>query len=358
MTNPLRVWNRFWFAPTSARPLGAFRILFGLIVLANLGLMAPEMDTWLTDAGYLRGPEAREIAGPFWSNDTNRPMRWSPLQTYQDPATVHRVFAATAVVALVFTLGWHTRVMSVLLYGLMLSIYHRNILTLSGADALLMIVCFTMMLCPCGAAYSLDARRKARKIGVPYEPLIIPWAQRLIAIQVTVVYFMTALLKAQGKSWADGTALYWILHNEEARRFTLGLTAYPAVLNALTFGTVVVEFALAFLLWVRAARPWMIAVGVLLHLGIMLTVNIPIFGELMLSCYLAYLTPSEFQAIARVLDPRRWLRSSPTTAPPVRPGRVDPGHEPIPRPKISALDEIPANSATQSVPTEDIARSI
>ena len=37
------------------------------------------------------------------------------------------------------------------------------------------------------------------------------------------------------------------------------------------------EFALAFLLWVRPARPYAIAAGMLLHVGIMLTVNIPIF---------------------------------------------------------------------------------
>ena len=34
--NPLRAWNIFWFGPISARPLGAFRIAFGVIALANL----------------------------------------------------------------------------------------------------------------------------------------------------------------------------------------------------------------------------------------------------------------------------------------------------------------------------------
>ena len=113
------------------------------------------------------------------------------------------------------------------------------------------------------------------------------------------MYFMTALLKAQGKSWGDGTALYWIMNNGEARRFTLGLTAYPKILNVMTFGAVILEFSLAFLLWVCAARPWVIAGGILLHAGIMLMINIPLFGEMMAASYLCFLTPGEFLGRAR-----------------------------------------------------------
>lgn len=40
--NPWRAWNTFWFGPISARPLGAFRIVFGLVVLANLAIASAE----------------------------------------------------------------------------------------------------------------------------------------------------------------------------------------------------------------------------------------------------------------------------------------------------------------------------
>src|SRR3954468_14456443 len=109
--NPLREWNRFWFNPISARPLGAFRIVFGLLVLANLAFLAFDIDYWYTDAGMLHGTEARELAGPF---------RLSPLQWIQDPLSVRVFFAATAVLGVLFTLGWRTRVVGVLLYLAML----------------------------------------------------------------------------------------------------------------------------------------------------------------------------------------------------------------------------------------------
>ena len=76
---PVRAWNRFWFAPTSARPLGALRIAFGGLALLNLAILATDLDTWFTDLGRLRGTEARELAGPVWHERFDVPMKWSPL---------------------------------------------------------------------------------------------------------------------------------------------------------------------------------------------------------------------------------------------------------------------------------------
>ena len=312
--NPLRAWNTFWFGPISARPLGAFRIAFGVVALANLAMLTADFDHWFTDAGLLHGTEAREAAGP---------LRLSPLQWVQDPTSVRVAFGATAIVAVLFTLGWRTRLMGVGLYLGMLSIHHRNVSTACGADVLLMILAFYLMLSPCGAAYSLDARRASRKRGTLAEPLIVPWAQRLIQLQICLVYFNTAVLKAHGTTWLDGTALHFVLNNSEVGRFSLDpLTQYPLAINALTLGALVVEFALAFLLWFRATRPWAILAGLGLHGGILLTVNIPIFGELMTASYLTFLAPDELDALLRRLDPRNWLGRSRARRPTI-PGRVD-----------------------------------
>jgi hypothetical protein len=312
--NPIRAWNHFWFRPISARPLGAFRIAFGLLALSNLAFLAFDLDYWFTDHGMLVGTEALEVAGPF---------RPSPLQWVQDPTSVRIFFGATAVICALFTLGWHTRVMGVLFYLAMLSIHHRDVLTNSGADTILLLLTFYIMLSPCGAAYSLDARRAARRRGTLAEPLIVPWAQRLIQLQVALVYFDTALLKSNGSSWLGGTALHYVLNNTEVGRFSLyPLTEYPLAINVLTLGALLTEFSLAFLLWFRATRRAMICAGIALHFGILLTVNIPIFGELMIASYLTFLNPDELDTLFRTLDPRSWL-SRKRQRPPVIPGRVD-----------------------------------
>ncbi len=320
--NPTRAWDAFWFRPTSARPLGVFRVLFGLILLWNLVLCGMDLDHWLTDSGLLHGTESREVAGPW---------RESILHHWQSPTAARVVLGVTAAAALGLTLGWRTRFMAVANYLGLLTIHHRNLATDSGADVLLMLVSFYLMLSPCGAAYSLDARRRDRGRGTEAEPLILPWAQRLIQLQVSVVYFITATMKAGGATWLDGTALHYVLNNGEVRRFTFGLTDYPLAINAMTYGALLTEFALAFLLWVRAARPWIIPMGIGLHVAIGLTINIPIFGELITACYLTFLAPDEFLALVRRLDARAWFAAR-------RPATVPADHAEAPkRPQLAGI---------------------
>jgi hypothetical protein len=310
--NPVRAWNAFFFAPISARPLGAFRIVMGLIALANLAILSYDLDYWYTGVGLVQGSEAREQAGA---------LRFSPLQWAQDPVTVRVAVATTAAAAFLVTVGWRTRMASVVLYLGMLSLHHRNVSSACGADTLIVILLFCLMLSPSDAAYSLDALRAARRRGTLAEPLIVPWAQRLIQFQACVVYFITAGMKCNGQTWFNGTALHFVLHNTEVGRFRLGtLTQYPLAVNALTHAALAAEFALAFLLWFRATRPWVIVLGLGLHAGVLLSVNIPIFGELMTACYLTFLTPEELDALLRPLDPRNWFRRKRR---PAIPGRVD-----------------------------------
>ena len=80
--NPIRAWNRFWFGPISARPLGAFRIVFGLVVLANLASWRSTSTTGSPTPGCCGGPRPARSPGRCGS---------SPLQWVQDPASVRVV---------------------------------------------------------------------------------------------------------------------------------------------------------------------------------------------------------------------------------------------------------------------------
>jgi hypothetical protein len=338
--NPIRAWNRFWFGPISARPLAAYRVAMGLLVLSNLGFLAWDIDNWFTDRGVLQGTEALEVAGP---------LRPSPLQWVQDPVSVRGFFAVTAVLAALFTVGWHTRVVGVLLYLAMLSIHHRNILTNAGPDTLILAMVFYLMLSPCGAAYSLDARRAGRRRGTLADPLIVPWAQRLIQLQLSLIYFNTAVLKCNGSTWLTGTALHFVVTNTEVGRSQfMWLIHYPLLLNVMTYAALFVEFALPFLLWFRPTRVWVALAGVALHIGVLFTVNVPIFGEVMTASYLVFLDPDELASLLRTVDPRNWLRRA--SRPASRPsfvGRID-GPSSLPAPHLAEPARPEAVEATAS----------
>ena len=297
--NPIKAWNRFLFTPVSARPLGLFRIVFGTLMMIYLLVMSVEFDHWYTDAGLLQGNESREVAGP---------LRISPLHYVHDATTPHILWAVTLAAAAGLTVGWRTRVMSVVLWVGMLSFYHRNPSSNGGPDAVPVLLCFYTMLCPAGAAYSLDARREERRRGTVAEPLIAPWSLRLLQMQLCLIYFQSCAIKCDGPTWNDGTAVHYVLFNHEFNWFNLEfLAGSPILVNLMTHGAMLIEFALAFWLWFRPTRRWAILGGVLLHAGIRPTLNIPGFGETMCAAYLAFLDPDEAMALVAALDPRRWL---------------------------------------------------
>jgi hypothetical protein len=288
--NPVNAWTKFWFGPVSAKPLGAFRILFGLIAFLNLLLLFVDAEYWLTDRGVIQRGEAAEIAAPF---------RYSFLFSLRDPTSVYATLTAATAAAVGLTLGWQTKIMSMLFYFLMLAIHHRNVATTSGADVLLMCTAFYLMLSPCGAAYSLDAlREKKKRGGSQADALICPWAQRLIQIQLSLMYIATVIWKSSGTTWLDGTATHYVLCNRELGRWDLSfLAAYPTLVNFLTYSGLGIEILLGTLLWSKSARPWVILTGAGLHIGIMAIVNIPVFGELSIATYITFLTSSEWETV-------------------------------------------------------------
>ncbi len=172
-----------------------------------------------------------------------------------------------------------------------------------------MILTFYMMLCPCGAAYSLDALRAARKRGTAAEPLIVPWAVRLASDADLPDLFPVVRDQVPGPdsgSMAPPSTTSSSSASSASSTWN-GWRSIRCSINAMTHGALLIEFALAFWLWFRPTRRWAILGGVLLHMGIRPVLNVPGFGEVMIATYLTFLAPDELDALLRFLDPRAWL---------------------------------------------------
>jgi hypothetical protein len=94
----------------------------------------------------------------------------------------------------------------------------------------------------------------------------------------------------------------------DVHRFpTPGFLADSVVLSELmTFGTLLLEISLAIFVWNRTLRPWVLALGVSLHLSIEFTMMVGFFSLLMLTTYLAFLPPETARRL--VLGVRERLR--------------------------------------------------
>ena len=291
-------WNAFFHRPAPVIGLALFRILWGLTLLLNWALLAPDALTWLGEDGALSRATALRLTGGR--------LDVLAILPATDAAAI-AVFALTGLASASLTLGFMTRTSAALTFVGLTSIHHRNFLILNSGDCLLRVVTFLLIFAGAGKALSIDSWRRGRTdAAAVVHPM---WAQRLIQIQIAVVYLSTVLYKLDGPLWRDGTAVYYLTRLTEFQRFEIPyMFEHLWTLKALTWASLVVELALAVLIWIRPLRYPVLAAGVLLHLGLEYTLNVPVFQWAMLAGLTSFVEPEEAAAAWRRLTDtcRRW----------------------------------------------------
>ena len=110
-------------------------------------------------------------------------------------------------------LGWHSRSAALFTWLVWVSLWNRNPLLLDGDDAILKMMCFYLMLSPCGNCWSLDAHLNHKPEWVSVWPL------RLMQFQIALLYFVSGWVKFHSPEWLDGTVLQIILIHPQYSRF-------------------------------------------------------------------------------------------------------------------------------------------
>lgn len=289
---PRRLWNRWWYGEIGAGPLGLTRIALGLLVLAYIALLWPERALWFSERGLL------PVAQSDVFNERNGHVpRIDVLHGISSPHGLSVFFGVFALAALLFTLGLGTRASAVAVWLCLLSLHNRNVPIHNSGDIVMIVMVAYLAIAPCGAACSLDRLRRVLK-GQEGDtpPPIVPWAQRLMQLQIATVYLCTSLSKLTGAQWRSGMAAYYPLHLPDSARFPVfwADADHLWLIRLLTWGAISIEIALWTLIWVPRLRLWVLGAGVLLHLGIEYSLNIPLFSALMIASYGVFLTPSDW----------------------------------------------------------------
>jgi hypothetical protein len=151
---------------------------------------------------------------------------------------------------------------------------------------------------PSGAACSLDRLLARRRGDAPADPAEVSlWPQRMMQIQLAIVYFTTVWHKSFGEWWLNGTATWYPPQLDEFDRFPVPsfFDQQPFIMGS-TYFTLLVELAMATLVFAKPLRKWVLLSGVLLHAGIEYRMNIPLFGFIMAACYLTHYEGHEIAA--------------------------------------------------------------
>lgn len=270
-------WTSFWFTPEPAHTLGLVRIAFGVVVAAWTLALLPDLYQLFGAQGVVpQHPRFDYEWSVFaiWPGDTALLVGWVLL----------------LVSSLALAVGWHSRLAAVLVFVLVQSFVRRDPFVFNAGDAIVVLVALVLALSSCGAALSLDQRRRTGAFWSAQDRA--PWPVRLLQVQLSLIYLVSVQAKLSGESWLEGSAVSYAWRTDGRWAFLPApewLAANALIVNALTWGTLIVELAIAVLVWNRRLRLPVLGAGVIMHLAMMINLNIGFFSLAMFVLYLAFI---------------------------------------------------------------------
>ncbi|MEU9625435.1 HTTM domain-containing protein [Streptomyces luteogriseus] len=305
------VWDLLTGRPVSLYAASVLRIGYGLLYLVFLLREFPHRD---------------EIWGPgsAWTPALARELfeqtGWVSVLALSDSrACFELCYVLALVTSALFTLGWRTRLVSVLFAAAVTSFHARAIFMTDGGDNLVLLMALYLVLTASGRRWSLDARRNRRKQAqagsaprTPGKPLarqlrdsrttlvtaVHNCGMFLIAAQVCLLYGSAGLYKVQGSTWGSGTALHYALNLELFRPWPVlshFVAEHTLLIAVAGYLTVLLQVAFPFVLFGRLKYP-VLTMLLGMHIGIAVLMGLPLFSGAMIVADAVFL-PDRFYAL-------------------------------------------------------------
>ena len=297
-------WRRWWLVVEDPRAVALWRIVFGFFVICNMNDFYEYWTFLFTDEGIFTADVARQVHASgqfqgfgdglteddpwgffdFWAViEFLKGPKYSLLYIWDSPTAFWIHMGAFQLCAVLFMIGFRTRLMGVLTFFLMNSIFFRNHLFWEGTELVYRVYLAYLICAKSGHAYSVDnwlRCRKLRKQGLlserggpgngagvaPSEEhpnglqaiyrLIPAWPRRLAIVQLAATYIVTGILK-NGSVWAKGDAVYYAWNMDHFYRF------YPQRITAI-IGTNFMRIVTWYSHWGEALF-FLVVFGVLTH---------------------------------------------------------------------------------------------
>jgi len=309
-------------------------------------------ESWLlTDKRALHGVALARIlsgctiAGILITNFRVRNMVWGPGSVWAEPLQSRSAYwppdlvehlgntaflayyLAAIAFAILWTLGWHTRLVGPLMLITEVSIVEHNPVVGDQGDNILRIGLLLLMFMHTNEHWSLDARRRSRTAAVPVTrgsgiSSVVAVAKNLwrshqvlprwftngvhnvflaaLMFQLVLIYISAGMFKTQGSLWQHGTALYYPLQLQEFKPFpflTDAMTHYGVMVGLATYVVVFTQLYFPVLLLNVITRRIAISLVILFHLSIAVVMALPWFSLAMIAFDAVWVSTATYVAL-------------------------------------------------------------
>ncbi len=293
------------------RWLGVFRVVLGGMLFVDVARRWADARMFYTNDGILPNhfaifrPMGRDVFSLFFA-----------VSTYGE-ATV--AFALSLFCVSMFLIGYKTKLFHVLSALIITSLNARNIFVENGGTVVVNLITVWTLFLPLGTRFSMDAMSKsmrhfpeqdARDLNDRSTPprVVTPVVSLVVLgliLQWVIIYWFNAVTK-DGVGWKNGTALHWFWHQDRIVTWASIVARENAPLwfvKALTYGTLVIEFSLPFLIAFPFFRTWTrrvaFALAISLHGGIAAFSRLGPFSYVMCSFFILLLGERDFALVTR-----------------------------------------------------------
>jgi len=271
-----RHWDCFWFHREDPIPASCFRIFLGILLIVTFIALFPNWERFYSSQGMLSLREADPRS------------RWSLFTWTEAFVPIGFIWWLGFISAITFTLGFQTRLSTILLFLVQSSMVLRNVAVVNGEDLVCRMLLFLACFAPLGQTLSLDSWLKHSRQENPVQEATFSrfWAIRLLQINILLIYVISLPNKlADDVAWWDGTAIYWSMMSDSWSRWPWPGLFYGGLLSPiLTYGTILVEGLFPLLVWFKKTRAMALLAIAGLHLGIAICLQNVTFFSIAMVC--------------------------------------------------------------------------
>jgi predicted DCC family thiol-disulfide oxidoreductase YuxK len=286
------------------RSMGLYRVLIGMIVVADVIYRLEDLTNFYTDVGL--------VPRSIFVSEMSMPWSFSFHLANGSFAFAALMFSIHALFGLMLVFGYKSRWAMVGAYIMTFSVHNRNWLVNNGGDDVLRSILFISIFLPLNRCFSLDsAMQKIKKETTDFFSF---WTLTFF-LQVFVIYFVSYILKNHPIWRNDFTAVFYSSRLDIfATPLAIWLRDYPFLMKASTAFTIYLEWLGPLLLigaflfrkywWV--VRTSLVGVFIAFHFGIFLTMNIGLFTFIAMAMWTLFIPGPLWDKLASIFRKKNY----------------------------------------------------
>jgi predicted DCC family thiol-disulfide oxidoreductase YuxK len=257
------------------RSLGLYRILIGLVVIADVLYRWEDLGNFYTDSGLI--PRATFIS------EMTMPWSFSLHLANGSYGFIVGMFLIHLIFGLMLVFGYKSRWAMIGAFVMTVSVHNRNWLVNNGGDDVLRSILFLSMFLPLGKAFSMDAALTKK---TDEKKSVLSFWGLAFFFQVFAIYFVSYILKDSEVWRSDYTAFFYSSRLDIfATPLGIWLRDFHFIGKLITIVSIYLEWLGPLLLVFSFffGKRWWIVRTILVflfigfHFGIFLTMNIGLF---------------------------------------------------------------------------------